>query len=218
MSKLKEELIEFEQKLIRSPERIQAETKEKEIELENKRNEKRKQEKQYMELMRTIDHLRDASKGLKPSLDTFTEAFREIEKIRSQCDALNEMKVSAKNKEKQFNEFKIKLREHETSLKTLKQQLTSNEKQYQQRLKTAKQLNNGLKQDLDAKIENQSESDKISLEQRIKLEKKLEDLKVEHQNFKDMSESYDNQHINAVEYFKQQFNRINDINKCKTNN
>lgn len=217
LSHTREALNDLEQRMVRSPDRIQTEIKEKENELEAKRNEKRKLEKQYMELMRTVEHLREASKSLKPPLETFTEAFKEIEKIRNQCEILDELKAEKQNKEKKLKELQIQLREHEQSLATVRQQMVNTERQYQQRFKTTKQLNDGLKTDLEAKMSNQTSSDKQALEERIKLEKRLDSLKLEHDQFKNKSEDYFKRHLEGIQNVKNEmqksFNELKNSNK-----
>ncbi|CAG2180433.1 unnamed protein product, partial [Oppiella nova] len=170
LSKLREEIQELDHKLVKSPERIQADTQDKETELESKRNEKKKLEKQYMELIRSLDHLKEGCKSLTPSLETFTEAFKDIESIRSECEKLSENKVLLNSREEKMKSLKVQMKEQEKSCHTLRQQIAGNEKTFQQQIQTLKQLNSGMKNDLDSKTKNQSEAQKFCLEERLRLE------------------------------------------------
>lgn len=198
LSKSKEEIQELEQKIVKSPERIQADTAEKEQELEAKRVEKKKLEKQYMELIRAADHLKEFSKTLMPSLDTFAQAFANIETMRTHCEKLYETKLSITKREEQIKTFKVQLKEQEKSINALKQQILNNEKQFQQQIQTMKQINNGMKKDLEEKTKNQTKAQKNCLDERLKLEARLDALDEEHKQFKEKFETVNKQHIEQV--------------------
>jgi chromosome segregation ATPase len=169
-----------------------------------------------MELVRTLDNLKETSKSLKPSLETFTEGFKDIEMIRTQCELLDETKVSVNNKEEKLKGFKVQLREHEKSINTLKQQIVNNEKQYQKQIQTMKQINNGLKKELETKLKNKSDTEKNSLEERIRLEKRLDNMVFEHKKFKESLDFNYKQHLASVEMVKNLVNnRLNEFKNIK---
>ena len=198
LSQLREQIHDLEQKIVKSPERIQADTAEKEVELEAKRNEKKKLEKQYMELIRAVDYLKESSKSLMPSLESFTEAFKDIESMKTQCEVLCKTKLSVTKKEEQLKTFKVQLREQEKTIQTLKAQIVNNEKQFQQQIQTMRQLNNGMNKELKTKTESKSSEERNLFEETQRLKDRFNELDEQHKAFRDRFQMLSKQESDRV--------------------
>ncbi|CAG2113204.1 unnamed protein product, partial [Medioppia subpectinata] len=198
MSKMHEEIHELEKQVVKSPERIQADTEEKETELESIRAEKKKLEKQYMESIRSVDHLKEASKSLTPSLDKFAEAFKDIESIRSECEKLSETKALVNSREERVKSLNVQIKEQEKTIRTLRQQMANNDKSFQQQIQTIRQINGGLKSELEMKIKKRAEEDKYCLEEKQRLECQLDALDAQHRAAKEKVDSIWKRHAEAM--------------------
>jgi chromosome segregation ATPase len=213
---MKGKIDKLDKKLIRSPDRLQAKIEQKEKVLQNKRNLKKKLERQQFLLFSSMNELKESSKSLKPSLETFKEGVKELEKIRNQIKLLDETKAEINNNDKKLKALKIQLREHEKTIRTMRRKIVINEKQHEKQIETMKQINNGIKRELEAMQKNQSDQLQRSLEDKIKLEKRLDSLESEHQKFKNASQMYYRQHLASLQMIKTLINtRLNEFQNLK---
>lgn len=82
---IKEEIQNMKLQLVSSPEKILRETDMKSAELEEKRTEKKKFEKQYSNSLKEIDLLSEAIKDLMSPMNTLKDIFSDCDRIKDNC-------------------------------------------------------------------------------------------------------------------------------------
>ncbi|KAI1301499.1 Kinetochore protein Nuf2 [Halotydeus destructor] len=147
----KEEIFQLKQRIVRSPDKILAETQSKEKELETKRMEKRKNEKEYMEIVKNVDMIRDATKDMKPSMESLQETFRDIEAVREKCTSIDELKEKLKAKQNKLQQLQVVKQQAEANFVSLKEQINRSRFQHQQRIKPLSKMNDDIKKQIEEK-------------------------------------------------------------------
>lgn len=191
MGELNEEIANLEQKIVRSPEKIQAETDSKERSLEAKRTEKREREKEYMDIVKKVDVVREAIKEMKPSMDSLRETFNDMEKIREKSCVINELKDVLKTKLKQLQELQVVKQQNDANIVQLRQQIEKSKKQQKERLKTITDCNEKIRAEINSKTASmaRNKEQEAMLEQERKIEADIEKLRNDLQTFENKYES-----------------------------
>ncbi|XP_054156968.1 uncharacterized protein LOC128955329 [Oppia nitens] len=218
ISKTKEDIEKLNENLVKSPIRIQMNTEKKETELSDKRNEKKILEKQYLQLIKGNDSLKEFSHSLKPSLETLSKTFKDIETIRQECQKLSDMKTGMNAKLERLKSIDVRIGEQEKSWKTLRQQMVNNEKQFDYQFRTLKQIVDGMKGDVIVKKSNQCEAKRRYVDQRNQLLCRLNQLDGQYNAFKTNCATLENKislrmnaRIDKVNDKLNDFNNILDI-------
>lgn len=200
----KEEISSLEQKIVRSPDKIAAETQAKEKELENIRLDKRRHEKEYMEFVKNIDAARETIKEMQPAMESLVTTFDDVEKLRGICDSADELKKSYEVKLKALEMARRKLVGGEDAHMKAKEKLSKAQFKYQNHSKTLRELNEGVKKEIDEKryatASNKQEEKLISEERQLVT--KMDQLKLSRAQFQKNLEDKLARHKKMVASYK----------------
>lgn len=187
LGETKEDINELEQRVVRSPDKIIAETKKKEQELDKKRTEKYRQEKDYMEIVKILDVTREAIKEMKPSMESLRGTFADIDSMREHCGSVETIKEQLKAKESKHKQMEVVSSQSDANLGTLKEQISRNQNQHQHRMKPIMELNEGIKRQIDEKKATTTKSDDVEklLEEERKLQKDIDKMRIGRTTFKE---------------------------------
>lgn len=184
LKKLQEEIGDLESQIVRSPDKITAETNAMEQHVAAKMSERRRLQQEYVEAVNQSDTVLQAQRDLKPAMDTLHHTFSDLEILREKCNVADEMKekiVSLNQKDRELHVVAEQSRENVTGLQN---QVKKNRIQYQHQLNPLLKMNDGVKQDIARKREasdGSSAEQKKLLQQEMSLLKQQEDLKSERQ-------------------------------------
>jgi chromosome segregation ATPase len=190
LSKMKEDICSLEMKVVRSPDRIKADTSNKEAELEAKRNEKRALTKEYMEYCKRADSTRKAVNDMVPSMESLRGTLQDIQTIRGKCADIEKLKEQLKVKQSKLLELTVIQHQKETNMTALKEQTKRSETQHKVRVKPVVADNERVKKQIDEKRNasgKSAEADKLMDNER-KLQKDIEKVRHNRTNFRDKLE------------------------------
>lgn len=197
ISKLREELVKLQGQIVQSPERIKSESERRVQELEAWREEKRKLEKEYLESVHHVEKIQGIIKSLKPDMETFTEAFNEIETLRNKCGEVETVREAVKAKSKKMIECQKTLEGNQNAARHLREQISKETRGHERLIANKTTLNEGIKMELDKMRAAQGSNNASLMEEEAKLMKKLDDLELNHEKFKEKAEEVEKQKVEA---------------------
>lgn len=186
LSEMKEDICNLEMKVVRSPEKIAAETSNKERELELTRQEKRKQTKEYIEIGKHLDVTRKAINEIRPSMDSLRDTFQEIQTLRENCAAIEKLQDQLKVKQSKLQQLRLIEKENESNLHTLKTQQKRSQYQHSTRVKPLSEGIETVKKQIEEKRGATSKSVEANrlLDEERKLINELEKVRLDRCTFK----------------------------------
>ena len=191
IGRLNEEISSLQGKIVRSPEKIQAETDCKERELESKRTEKRRLEKEYVDNAKKLDMIKVTIKELGPSMSCLQETMNELETICEKCNAIDKLRDTLRSKENKLKQLSSSKQMSETNISKLKEQIQKSSHQQKQKLKSLIDCNNQIKTQINEKTSTLTlnKRQEKMLEEERKLEKELESVRTSVTAFENKLES-----------------------------
>ena len=206
----KEEISHLESKIVRSPEKVLAETKSKEADLDSRRQEKTKQQKEYMEAMKQLDKVQGASLELKPTTETLKETFDGLNLLRDKCASIADMKDKLKVKHHKMQQMDVVCGQTETNLRSLEDQQRRAKIQFNMKIKPLADMNDGIKSEIDKKKEScsgTSKTQQVLLEKERVLVQTLDQIKNSRNNFSTRLASCLQESKAAVNGFRSEANK-----------
>jgi hypothetical protein len=206
IGQLKEEIAALEQKIVCSPDKIRAATKIKEKELETKRFEKRRVEKEYMEVLRSVETAEEAVKELKPSLESFSETFTQIETLRENCVQVEGLKELQRAKHKKQEQLERVAKLEEANASSLREQLGKSQFQHQVKMRPLLELNQGIKRQLEEKksASSQTKDEEKLMDEEQTILRQLQDIRSQRKAEKENLDVFRTQSKQAMAAFARQ--------------
>ena len=153
---------------------------------------------------------------MMPSLETFTEAFKGIENMKSQCEGLCKTKLSVSKKEEIMKTFKVQTKEQEKTIQTLKHQLFNNDKQFQKQIQTMREINNGMNYELKQRTANNTEEERNRMEETMGLKNISNELDVQQKKLKGLSATVSDKSQQKLREIQNQANtRMSEVQTLK---
>ena len=185
LGQLREEITELESLIVRSPDKVSAETQAMEQQLATKISERSKLQLEYMEATNQVDCVSQAQKDLKPAMECLRETFTDLEEIREKCVAAEDLKTSIQSMSQKGRELKVVEEQCHENVRGIQNQLQKNRTQLKKQLQPLIQMNQDVKMDIQSKQEacqGSSEGQKQLLQQEMALIRRKEGLKCDRES------------------------------------
>lgn len=183
----KEEINSLEMKIVKSPEKVMAEVNAKEKELEEKREESRKYQKDYMDSLKKMDLIEEAIRDMRPAIDTMEETFSDLNIFREKTIERESTRCKIEMKKQEISSLRVVVEQSEMNSKHLKDQQRKMRIQHENKKRPLNEMNEEIKQQIHLKQDSSStggnKDQQKLLEKELLLTNQLHDLRSNREKF-----------------------------------
>ena len=183
----REEINSLEMKIVKSPEKVMAEVNAKEKELEEKREESRKYQKDYMDSLKKMDLIEEAIRDMRPAIDTMQETFSDLNVFREKTIERESTRCKIEMKKQEISSLRVVVEQSEMNSKHLKDQQRKMRIQHENKKRPLNEMNEEIKQQIQLKQDSSStganKDQQKLLEKELLLTNQLQDLRSNREKF-----------------------------------
>lgn len=182
----KEEINSLEMKIVKSPEKVMAEVNGREKELEERREESRKYQKEYMESLKKMDLIEEAIRDMRPAIETMEETFRDLNKFREKTIERESRRCKIEMKKQEIGSLRVVVEQSEMNSKHLKDQERRMRIQHENKKRPLNEMNEEIKQQIRLKEDSSTGTNKEQqklLQKELLLTNQLQDLRSNRNKF-----------------------------------
>jgi chromosome segregation ATPase len=184
LQKLYEENAELEALIVRSPNKVKAETAAMEQRVANLMSQRRLLQQEYVESVNQADAVMQAQKDLKPAMETLRETFADLEVLREKCAVAEELKEQILTLTQKLKELRVIEEQLRENVSAVQNQVKKNRIQFESQLKPLMKMNEDVKEAIHRKqdaCDSSTASHKQLLQEEMSLTQKLDDVVSERQ-------------------------------------
>lgn len=203
LGELREEIAVMEAQVVKSPEKVKAEVTAKETMLELKMSEKRKLTKEYSEMLEHSENVQKASQDMIPIMDTLRETISDMDAFKVKCSAIDDIKDTIKTKELKAHQQKVVIKQSNSNIDALKDQLKKSVSKQTIRMKPIQSLLQGVNEQIKKREDSESGPSKDLVIKERSLHQEIEEIKEERANIERVIKSVHERMAVAQQKLKQ---------------
>lgn len=176
-----EEINSLQMKIVKSPEKVMAEVISKEKELEEKREESRKYQKDYMDSLKKMDLIQEATRDMEPAISTMQETFADLNIFREKTIEREATKSKIETKKQEISSLRVVADQSEMNSKQLKDQQRKMRIQHENKRRPLNEMNEEVKEQIqlkqDSSATGSNKDQQKLLEKELQLTNQMQELK-----------------------------------------
>ena len=186
--RLKEELVEMESQVVRSPDKVKAEMAAKEQLLEEKMSEKRKLTKEYTEATSHLQMMQKDAQDMMPSLEILSNASNDMDVLKEKCSLLDQIDDQIKTMSLKIQQQKTLMKQNNNTISSLREQNKKLTLRQQMRMTPNLNLLADVSEQIKKKEDSLPDVSKQFVLKEKNLQQQIEDTKTERTRFEQKME------------------------------